>query len=322
VNIGCIAAEAGRPFLDLTERLSAASVDRRWEAYRDIAWDAEENAIEHEDPRWGLSALWDPLGASEWYRDQSIERRSAVGLLRQAMLMKASIEFEAVLMAGLVRLAARLPNTSPMFRYAYHEVSEEAQHSMMFQEFINRSGFDPPPSENVSPLFEKIAGLADKDPALFFVAALAGEEAFDYIQRRQLADAALHHPLAVRIAKIHIAEEARHVAFARAFLRDVVPRLPGREVRVLRYQVPYLIGWIVDHLFNSGRVLVPLDEVPGAVGSQILAGSAAGAVRRGSVVKLVGLCSELMLVDARVDSIWAKFDSTSSHGGARHAAGR
>src|SRR3989454_8600620 len=33
---------------------------------------------------------------------------------------------------------------SPEFRYVYHEVIEEAQHSLMFQEFVNRSGFDIP----------------------------------------------------------------------------------------------------------------------------------------------------------------------------------
>ena len=35
-----------------------------------------------------------------------------------------------------------MPNGSAELRYLYHEVIEEAQHSLMFQEFVNRTGLD------------------------------------------------------------------------------------------------------------------------------------------------------------------------------------
>ena len=47
-----------------------------------------------------------------------------------------------MLKRGLLEFASTLPNGAPEFRYAYHEIIEEAQHSLMFQEFVNRSGFD------------------------------------------------------------------------------------------------------------------------------------------------------------------------------------
>jgi hypothetical protein len=56
--------------------------------------------------------------------------------------MKIGYEFESVLKRGLLEYAAKLPSGSPEFRYVYHEVIEEAQHSLMFHEFVNRTGFD------------------------------------------------------------------------------------------------------------------------------------------------------------------------------------
>ena len=56
--------------------------------------------------------------------------------------MKAGLQFESVLKRGLLEYAFRLPDGVPEFRYAYHEVIEEAQHSLMFQEFVNRAGLD------------------------------------------------------------------------------------------------------------------------------------------------------------------------------------
>ena len=56
--------------------------------------------------------------------------------------MKTGLVFENILQRGLLEFAMTLPNDSTEFRYAYHEVIEEAQHTLMFQEFVNRSGLD------------------------------------------------------------------------------------------------------------------------------------------------------------------------------------
>src|SRR2546422_7811838 len=56
--------------------------------------------------------------------------------------MKIGTQFENVLQRGLLEFAWTLANGAPEFRYVYHEVIEEGQHSLMFQEFVNRTGFD------------------------------------------------------------------------------------------------------------------------------------------------------------------------------------
>jgi hypothetical protein len=88
--------EAGETFSALAERLSAASVQRRWEAYRDVDWADPDNTVDQDDPRWEVPP-WDPLGASEWYRDQSNQRRSEIGLFRTMSFLKVGIEFDSFL---------------------------------------------------------------------------------------------------------------------------------------------------------------------------------------------------------------------------------
>src|SRR5262249_11702238 len=128
------------PYSALLARLSRQSVVKHFDAYADIDWEAQENRIDPEDPRWEV--FEDGLASTAWYRAQPQGVRSRLGLHMVATFMKIGVQFESVLKRGLLDFAARLPNGSAEFRYVYHEVIEEAQHSLMFQEFVNRAGFD------------------------------------------------------------------------------------------------------------------------------------------------------------------------------------
>jgi hypothetical protein len=303
-----VIAEPSASLRAVIQRLSEASVRRRWEAHRDVAWDAPEHAVVADDPRWRAEAEWDPLARSTWYRDQSPDARSALGLLRHTQMLKAGIEFEATLAQGLLRFAARLPNGHPGIRYVYHEVAEEAQHSMMFQEFIDRSGCDPAPASDESRAeFHKITGFADSSPVLLFIAGLTGEEAFDHLQRR-LVRSPSTPPLIRRISTIHATEEARHVSFARSVLRDLVPRLSRRDVRALRYQVPLLVDWTATHVLSSFGAIRADSVLPDGVDPPCESGESATAradLRRRAMARVVSLCDELGLVDARAGAVWA-----------------
>src|SRR5688500_943747 len=127
----------------LVRRLSHQSVVKHFDAYADVPWDDPDYRIDPDDPRWELSTD-DSLGGTAWYQAQPAGVRSRIGLHMYATFMKIGAQFEGVLKRGLLEYAAKLPNNSPEFRYAYHEVIEEAQHSLVFQEFVNRAGFDIP----------------------------------------------------------------------------------------------------------------------------------------------------------------------------------
>jgi hypothetical protein len=122
-------------------RLNEQSVTKHFEAYVDIDWDSDELRLDPEDPRWELPTD-EPLASTAWYQSLPAATRARLGCNYSAYRMKAGLEFESILKRGLLEYASRLPNGSPEFRYAYHEVIEEAQHALMFQEFVNRSGFE------------------------------------------------------------------------------------------------------------------------------------------------------------------------------------
>src|SRR5436190_1289315 len=129
------------PYEALVQRLSHQSVVKHFDAYADVPWDDPDYRIDPDDPRWELGPD-DSLGGTAWYRAQPAGVRSRIGLHMYATFMKIGVEFESVLKRGLLEYAAKLPSGAPEFRYAYHEVIEEAQHSLMFQEFVNRTGLD------------------------------------------------------------------------------------------------------------------------------------------------------------------------------------
>src|SRR3954469_14842987 len=133
-----VVSDADGRWQSLLERLNDLSVTKHFDAYADVAWDEPVHAVDPHDPRWELS-LDDPLGGTEWYQSRPQPQRAQLGLEVVASKMKLGLIFESILKRGLLEWAMTLPNNSPEFRYAYHEVIEEAQHTLMFQEFVNRS---------------------------------------------------------------------------------------------------------------------------------------------------------------------------------------
>ncbi|MCC3313571.1 AurF N-oxygenase family protein [Nocardia africana] len=216
--------------------LSDASLQRYFSPYRDIDWDAPEFRVEPGDPRWILPEV-DALGRHPWYKALPRDQQIAIGMYRQANIAKVGLQFEQLLIAGFMMYLAKLPNGSAEFRYATHEVIEECNHTLMFQEAVNRSGVDAP---GFGPLFSRLAPLVPwfprVSPTFFFMCVLAGEEPIDHIQKSYLRSDAHYHPIIQGVMRIHVAEEARHISFAHEFLRQHVPRhgaLPKLALSIL-----------------------------------------------------------------------------------------
>lgn len=226
-------AEVEDKFTTIMKRLSALSVEQHFDAYADIDWDAAANAIDATDPRWELPAF-EPLSQTDWYRGQSPETRARIGLYRTAQMLHTGWQFENILQVGILIFAMRLPRNSLKFRYLYHELIEEGQHSLMFHEFVRRAGMPTkgmarPMKMLVRPV---LMGASKYLPMVLFVAALAGEEPADFVQRQQVK-LDHPHPLINAIIKIHVTEEARHISFARHYIRREVPRMgPIRRTTV------------------------------------------------------------------------------------------
>jgi hypothetical protein len=249
-------------YADLVRRLSHQSVVKHFDAYADIDWDAPAMRIDPDDPRWELSAE-DVLGGTAWYRAQPPGVRSRIGLHMMATFMKVGLQFEGVLKRGLLEFALRLPNGAPEFRYAYHEVIEEAQHSLMFQEFVNRTGFDIPGLSWWQQLgARQVIRFGRTFPELFFVFVLGGEDPIDHVQRTALRSGREIHPLLRRVMQIHVTEEARHLCFARQYLREHVPQLGAVRRFVLSRRAPFILAVMAQLMMRPSGQIVRAYGIP------------------------------------------------------------
>lgn len=233
-------------YQETLQTLSEASVHQHFDAFLDVDWDHPDFAIRPDDERWILPEA-DVLGRTEWYRSLPRERQIAIGLYRQANVTKVGLQFEQVLISGLMNFAFRVCNGNPEFRYATHEATEECHHTQMFQEFVNRSGVDVAGSGRLfrwtAPFLPIAAAIV---PAGFFIGVLAGEEPIDHVQKTILRAGEDLHPLLQRIMQIHIAEEARHIGFAHQYLQHHSPNLSRFDRFVLSLAFPVIMRTLAD----------------------------------------------------------------------------
>jgi hypothetical protein len=300
------AAIGDASYRSLIERLSRQSVAKHYDAYIDIPWDDPAYALDASDPRWELQPS-DLLGATAWYQALPQPTRARFGMELIASFAKIGLQFENVLQRGLLEFAFRLPNQAPEYRYVMHEVIEEGQHSLMFQEFVNRTKL-PIPGLPKSMLFgsRQVVRLARTFPELFFLFVLGGEDPIDYVQREQLRTGQCAHPLMRRISQVHITEEARHLSFARAYLRQHVPRLPALKRFALRVRTPLLFGQMGRIMLQPPAAMVRRYEIPREVLREAYRSEAARAQHAAALRKPRELCIELGIASAPFDRLWKR----------------
>jgi hypothetical protein len=301
-------AKLDRDYHALIERLSRQSVVKHFDAYADIAWDDPEMRVDPSDPRWELSAD-EPLGMTAWYRSQPQAVRSAIGLHMIATFAKIGLQFESVLKRGLLEFAETLPNRSPEFRYVYHEVIEEAQHSLMFQELVNRTGFDIPGLPAWMRLAARqVVRLGRQFPELFFMFVLGGEDPIDHVQRVMLRQKETMHPLLRRVSQIHVTEEARHLSFARHYLKRNVPKLGPLKRFLLRLRTPLILGQMSRLMMQPSRQIVAAYGIPPEVMDEAYRRNPVHRQRKvEALAKVRALCEEIGVASPGFVPLWRTF---------------
>ncbi len=303
-------SDADSSYVALLKRLSKQSVTKHFDAYGDVDWDGPQMEISPDDDRWVLrSEKLDPLAESDWYKGQEPLIQSRIGLHLIATKMKIGLQFESILKRGLLEFAATLPNGSPEFRYAYHEVIEEAQHSLMFQEFVNRSGLDVPGLSGMENLGSRnVIQLGRFFPSLFFMFVLGGEDPIDYVQRKALRSGGEIHPILERIMRIHVTEEARHLSFARHYLKKNVPNLDPARRQALAIGTPAILGSMAQLMLQAPRHIVKTYNIPASVVKETYSNNAEHQKESlKALSKVRSLSEELGLINPVSKAIWKRY---------------
>ncbi|WKG05204.1 diiron oxygenase [Mycolicibacterium sp. HK-90] len=241
-------------YIDRVEALSRATVRRSFDPYVDIDWEAPENALDRNDPRWQLDPESSPLGATDWYAEQPMQRRIDIGRWVTANTLKVTLQFEMMLIRGVVHYAGKMPNGSRVFRYLLHELTDECNHIQMFQEFINRTGEDVPGmrrgSRVIGPILGFIGGYAN---FILFMGVLCGEQPLHFQQTLQHRGAAHVPPLLNKVTYIHLAEEARHIAFADDHLAERVKSASRLKRAWYAFLFPFFLRWLIGEMIGPPR---------------------------------------------------------------------
>jgi hypothetical protein len=178
----------------------------------------------------------------------------------------------------------------------------------MFQEFVNRTGY---PIKGMPKALNRISQAAPRIPLvsteLFFVFVLGGEDPIDYVQRRTIKSGELSHPLAETIMKIHIAEEARHISFARHYLKHRVPNLNRVQRRLLGLATPVILGVMARIMLSPPGSMVRRFGIPKDAVREAYRNPAAQEELRNCVGKIRDLAAELDLLTPGNRQLWRAF---------------
>jgi hypothetical protein len=286
--------------------LSEASA-RHFNPYTDVDWKAPKFSVTKNDPRWVLPPT-DPLGSHPWYRAQPLDKRIAIGMWRQANMAKVGMQFEGILVRGLMHYTFWVPNGSPEYRYCVHESIEECSHSLMFQEVVNRIGVDVPGMPRwlrlLSPFVPFYAGPL---PNAFFFGVLAGEVPFDHLQTNLLREPEPRsvHPIMENLIAIHVAEEARHISFAHEYLHKRVPRMPLRNRFWLSLYVPVVMRMLGQAMVVPSHRFFRQFDIPRAVRKELFSGAPdSGQPLRDMFADIRMLCHDLRLMNPVALLMW------------------
>ncbi len=304
-----------QPYVEMLNTLSEGSVRRSFNPYTDIDWDSPEFAILDDDERWVLPAT-DPLGGHPWYQEQTLDRKIEIGKWRQANILKVGLQFESILIRGLMNYTFWVPNGSPEYRYCLHESVEECHHTMMFQELVNRIGADVPGMPRVLRWIAVLIPMAAGPlPIPFFFGVLAGEEPIDHTQKAVLREGKSLPPALERVMAIHVAEEARHISFAHEYLRKRLPRLRPRTRFWLSLHVPIIMRVLCQAILVPPRSFFREFGIPRHVRKELFFDAPASRqLLRDVFADVRMLCDETKLMNPLAKLMWriCKIDGPAS----------
>lgn len=203
---------------EFSDRLLKGSVKKSYSPWVDIDWAAPLDPNKFFLPPKSIS-----LYGTEMWDEMSHAQRVDLSRHEFANTVSVGIWFENILNQALLRKVMHQDASSRPTFYALTEVGDETRHMVMFGKALEHIGAKQVRPRWYQRVIINALPLAFKGPVLWMI-ALIGEEVFDSIQRQMLNDPNLQ-PVVQQVMRIHVAEEARHIQFARDGLRRRAPNM-------------------------------------------------------------------------------------------------
>jgi len=179
----------------------------------------------------------------------------------------------------------------------------------MFQEFVNRSGFNAAGL----PLYARLGtqlviGLGKRFPPLFFIFVLGGEEPIDYVQRKVLRGDKDLPPVLERVMRIHVTEEARHLSFARSYLKTRAAKLRWYGRVQLGIGAPIILSAMAAMMLRPSPQLVAKYRIPKRVIAEAYINNpTAKADNLAAIRRVRQLCADMGVLGNGYRLLWRLF---------------
>ena len=197
------------------------------------------NSTPYQDPlvrvRWDaldMGSFWLPLQALSLYGDPAfdampVDRKRALSQYEFLYFIQGALWLESLFMERISRALPRQQANLPKAVYRLHELREEAGHSLMFLELMQRSGLTLPRAQFRRLNLTNLLGRhAPSESTVFWIAVLIGEEVPDRMNRMIRKHRDEISPTVYDIISVHLMDEARHIAHARDTLDGLIGHLP------------------------------------------------------------------------------------------------
>jgi hypothetical protein len=189
-------------------RLLKSAIKKSYDPWVDIDWDAPLT-----DGAPYLPLHRTTLYGTELWDSMSPEQHVELSRHESASIASAGIWFETILMHLILRALYDLDPRTAHVQWAYTEIADECQHSIMFGKALERTGIPPYRHSKMFNELGRIFKTLTWGPSSY-AAILVAEEILDEAQREMMKDEEIE-PLVRRVSQIHVMEEARHITFAR-----------------------------------------------------------------------------------------------------------
>ena len=301
-----------RTSAEFADKLSQATVQKHYHPIEDVDWSHPIDLERFYFPERVLS-----IYGTEAYDRLTLTERRLLSLHESVSYFSTGIWLENMLMYGFLYHLYAMDYADPDVRYMLHEVADEANHSIMFHEWIRRVGMGHAPVTWFPHFIGRFGArhMPRINPYLFFIAILIGEEPPDCVARAARQDEMLH-PTARRILEIHSIEEGRHIAYAREYLARNFPTAPRWRRVHARFMAPLAVLHILDAFFVP-RWPRRYDAAPEEFRFAPETKAAIDAARRGpnphrrafrreTLGKLVAFLEEIGAIDDRARRFWRR----------------
>ncbi|AOU99656.1 hypothetical protein BI364_09565 [Acidihalobacter yilgarnensis] len=172
--------------------------------------------------------------------------------------IEKALWLEGIFMERISRALADSLGQPSETLYRLHELREEAGHSLMFMELIQRSGLPIDPAAFKRPRLATWVGRhAPYRSAAFWIAVLIGEQVPDHMNRMIRKHRAQISDTIYEIITLHAIDEARHIVHARATLEYCLP-IAGRLAPIYLPLLNHVFRQFVEAFYFPAPALYQL----------------------------------------------------------------